>query len=61
LGVGGVVTTDFYLDGKALGSDGSPPFERTLPDVHGDASIGIRVTMLDGRRMTITRQVRACG
>jgi N-acetylglucosamine-6-sulfatase len=61
LGVGGVVTTDFYLDGRGLGSDGSPPFERTLPDIHGDASIGIRVSMLDGRRMTITRKVRACG
>ena len=60
-GLGDVVTTDFYLDGKALGSDGSPPFERTLPHVHGNASVGIRVTMLDGRRMTITRHVRACG
>jgi N-acetylglucosamine-6-sulfatase len=61
VGLGGVVTTDFYLDGQSLGSDGSPPFERTLPDVHGHASVGIRVSMLDGRRMTITRQVRACG
>jgi arylsulfatase A-like enzyme len=60
VGLGGVVTTDFYLDGKLLASDGSAPFERTVPDVHGNASVGIRVTMIDGRRMTITRQVRAC-
>jgi len=61
VGLGGVVTTDFYLDGQALGSDGSPPFERALPEVHGQASVGIRVSMLDGRRLTITHQVRACG
>jgi N-acetylglucosamine-6-sulfatase len=60
VGLGGVVTTDFYLDGRLLGTDGSPPFEWVMPEIHGHASVGIRVSMLDGRRMTITRQVRAC-
>jgi hypothetical protein len=60
VGLDGVVSTDFYLDGKAIGSDGTPPFARTMPDLHGDASVGIRVSMLDGRRMTITHPVRAC-
>jgi hypothetical protein len=59
-GVGGVVSTDFYLDGHALGTDGAAPFERRLDDVHGRASVGIRVSMLDGRRLTVTREVRAC-
>jgi hypothetical protein len=58
--VGGVVSTDFYLDGHALGTDGAAPFERRLDDVHGRASVGIRVSMLDGRRLTVTREVRAC-
>jgi N-acetylglucosamine-6-sulfatase len=61
VGLGGVVLADFYLDGRAVGTDGTAPFERSMDDVHGRASVGIRVSMLDGRRITITRQVRVCG
>ena len=60
MGLGGVTLADFYLDGRALGTDGTAPFERTMDDIHGRASVGIRVSMLDGRRITITRQVRVC-
>ena len=52
--------TSIWMAGR-LGTDGTAPFERTMDDVHGRASVGIRVSMLDGRRITITRQVRVCG
>jgi arylsulfatase A-like enzyme len=58
---GNVVKTEYYLGGKRLGEDDEPPFLHVMPPSHGPTTIGIRVTMLDGRRMSLTRTIRACG
>jgi hypothetical protein len=60
-GAGSVVKTEYYLDGKRLAEDDEPPFLHVMPPSHGPTTIGIRITMLDGRRMTLTRTIRACG
>ncbi len=60
-GVGGVVKTEYFLAGRLLGDDSRPPFVRVMPPSHGPTAVGIRVSMLDGRRMTINRTIRACG
>jgi arylsulfatase A-like enzyme len=58
---GNAVKTEYYLEGKRLGEDNQPPFLRVIPPSHGPTTIGIRITMLDGRRMALTRTIRACG
>jgi arylsulfatase A-like enzyme len=60
-GAGGVDATEYYLGHHLLGQDPNPPFVRVMPRSHGPTTIGIRIAMLDGRRMTINRTVRACG
>jgi N-acetylglucosamine-6-sulfatase len=62
--VDSVVETEFYVRGKLVGVDTTAPFRRRLPfrrfARHGKTKVRARASMLDGRRMTIDRKVRAC-
>ncbi len=60
-GAANVVRTEYFLAGKRLGGDAEPPFLRVMPVSHGPTAVGIRISMVDGRRMTINRTIRACG
>ncbi len=60
-GAGNVVSAEYFLEGRRLGGDAEPPFLQVMPPSHGPTAIGIRISMLDGRRMTLTRTIRACG
>ena len=60
-GADGVVRAEYFLAGQLLGGDATPPFVRVMPPSHGPTTVGIRVSMLDGQRMTINRTIRACG
>ncbi|HMC06886.1 MAG TPA: sulfatase [Solirubrobacterales bacterium] len=61
---GGVVKAEFYVHGKLVGVDTRAPFRHRLPfrkfDRHGKTTVRVRASMLDGRRMTIDRRIRAC-
>jgi len=58
------VEAEFIVDGELVDVDRHPPFRRALPesslDRDGLTAVRVRVTMLDGRRMTLDRHVRAC-
>jgi arylsulfatase A-like enzyme len=56
----GVVEAEFGIGALPYVADDRPPFERTLPAVHGPATVRLRATMLDGRRATIARALRVC-
>jgi N-acetylglucosamine-6-sulfatase len=58
---GDVLETEFYADGQRLASDTSAPFSQAITLMRGPATIGIRSTMVDGRRITSDRRLRACG
>jgi arylsulfatase A-like enzyme len=59
-----VSQAEFYVGAKRVALDTSAPFRHRLPyrlfDRHGKTRVRARPTMLDGRRMTIDRKVRAC-
>lgn len=61
---GKVALAEFLLNGTRFARDRKRPFQRKLPDrglVRRRASkVRVLVTLVDGRRMTIDRRVRAC-
>ncbi len=58
---GDAVKTEFYVGHELVGEDSGKPFKLVMPAVHGRTRLGARVTMLDGRRLTLGRHLRACG
>jgi N-acetylglucosamine-6-sulfatase len=58
------VLTQFFLNGKPVGSDRKRPFQRKLPwhrlKSRRVSRARVVVTLLDGRRVTIYKNVRAC-
>ncbi len=58
---GDVIETEFRLGGVPVADDTEAPFEQAMPPVHGPTGVGVRVSLLDGRQLTIARRVRACG
>jgi len=59
---GGVDQVEFYVGGAVVAVDDSSPFRHRLPyrRFHGKTRVRARATMLDGRRMTLDRHLRAC-
>jgi N-acetylglucosamine-6-sulfatase len=55
-----VVEARFHLGQRLIADDTSPPFQERLPKAHGRVRVWVGVTMLDGRRLTIARPLRAC-
>jgi arylsulfatase A-like enzyme len=55
---------EFYVGAKRVAVDTQAPFRHRLPGRafarHGKTRVRARPSMLDGRRMTIDRKVRAC-
>jgi N-acetylglucosamine-6-sulfatase len=58
---GSVVEAEFELDGRPVASDTTPPFRRVIAADPGPTTLEVRVSMLDGRRMTIERRLQVCG
>jgi N-acetylglucosamine-6-sulfatase len=62
--VGGTVLTEFYVNGKRFASDRKRPFKRKLPYRRVKSKkvsrAMVRATLLDGRSVTIERNLRAC-
>ena len=58
--VGEVVRVQFKIDGTTVARDTVAPFRQVMPAVHGPTRVAATVTMLDGRRLTIARALRAC-
>jgi N-acetylglucosamine-6-sulfatase len=60
----GVVLAEFFVNGKAVGNDRKRPFQRRLPHRQLKrkrvSKAKALVTLLDGRRVTVYRNVRAC-
>jgi N-acetylglucosamine-6-sulfatase len=59
-----IVLTQYFLNGKAVGNDRKRPFQRKLPGRRlrnkRISKARVLVTLLDGRRVTIYKNVRAC-
>jgi N-acetylglucosamine-6-sulfatase len=62
--VGGVVKARFFAGREAVGADANAPFthglSRSSLDGYGLTRLRVSAAMLDGRRMTIDRHLRAC-
>ena len=58
------VLTEFFVNGKRFASDRKRPFKRKLPyrrlKRKRASTARVRATLLDGRRATIDRRLRAC-
>jgi len=54
------VEARFHLGPRLVADDRSSPFSQVLTGAHGPVRVRAEVTMLDGRRLTITRPLRAC-
>ncbi len=59
-GAGAAVEAEFGVDGPPVADDAEPPFRQAMPALHGPTKVRARVSMLDGRRVTLGRRVRAC-
>jgi hypothetical protein len=59
-----IVLAQYFLNGKPVGSDRKRPFQRKLPGRklrnRRISKAKVLVTLLDGRRVTIYKNVRAC-
>jgi N-acetylglucosamine-6-sulfatase len=59
-----VAKAEFYVGAKRVAVDSRAPFRHKLPQRlfarHGKTRVRARATMIDGRRMTIDRKIRAC-
>jgi N-acetylglucosamine-6-sulfatase len=55
-----VVEAKFHLGSRLVADDRKPPFRQVLSGAHGRVRVRAEVTMLDGRRLTIARPLRAC-
>jgi arylsulfatase A-like enzyme len=60
-GVADVVEVWFGVGGLNVAVDAEVPFRKAMPAVNGWTRVRARVSMIDGRRMTLARRVRACG
>ena len=58
---GDVVEARFYLGGRPIGDDSTAPFGALVPADPGPNRVAARVSMLDGRQMTVERRVVVCG
>jgi arylsulfatase A-like enzyme len=58
---GDVVEARFYLGGRPIGDDSTAPFGARVHTDPGTNRVAARVSMLDGRRMTVERRVVTCG
>ena len=62
--VGGVARATFRVGSELVGADSDRPFRRRLPrgsfDRRGRTVVRVSAAMVDGRRMTIDRRLRAC-
>ncbi len=56
-----VVEAEFRIGGLPVTDDAEPPFRQAMPPVHGPTRVQARVSMIDGRRVTLDRRLRACG
>jgi hypothetical protein len=58
---GAAVEVEFDAGGVPVAVDSEPPFRQAMPPLHGLTRVRARVTMIDGREVTLGRRVRACG
>jgi N-acetylglucosamine-6-sulfatase len=54
------VEAKFHLGSRLVADDRRPPLMQVLTGAHGRVRARAEVTMLDGRRLTIARPLRAC-
>jgi hypothetical protein len=59
-GRGGAQEATFYLRGKKLRVDAKPPIQVHLPNTRSGAKLEAVASSLDGRKLSLTRQLRGC-
>jgi N-acetylglucosamine-6-sulfatase len=60
-GARNVLEAAFGVGGRPVAADSEAPFAQLLSPARGRIRVRARVSMLDGRRLTLARAVRACG
>jgi N-acetylglucosamine-6-sulfatase len=56
-----LVKAIFYVRGQRVGVDHVKPFLHVLPNVHGTGKVRSRASLIDGRRVSLSHPVNACG